>query len=99
MEIDILNYLNYLFNLATSPFGGAFFLGVLIGIIVCIFVMQKYIIGSKLQAAEDLCLAKLEVLQAKIDQFEPVANKWEAFMDIMERKAINTISANSSYEI
>lgn len=84
---------------AGSPYGGFFLAGVMIGWMSAWLFITRYIVDSKIaaseaqcaammRAAEDVHIAQLQAMQDKLDRIEPVAIKWEQFM---ERKALEAI--------
>ena len=85
--------LESLFALAVSPAGGAFFLGVIVGLGLAWWFLAKYIMPNRLKAAESLCAAKIEALQKRLDIVEPVAQKWGRFM---ERTAFEKLNEHDS---
>jgi hypothetical protein len=70
-----------LLAIAISPTGGAFFLGVLLGLGLAWWFIHKHILPAKLKAAEALCTAKIEALNERLNRVEPIAKKWERFME------------------
>lgn len=83
-----LTLLERIFTLAIGPYGGSLFMGLLIGMAVMYWFFNKHIMPKKLESAEALCTARIDALQKRLDIVEPIAKKWEKFM---ERKAFEAL--------
>ena len=83
-----MNELQALFQLAISPYGGAFMLGTVSGLGVGWHLINRYIIIAKMEQSEALCEEKIAALQQRIEMLEPIANKWSQFM---ERRALESL--------
>lgn len=80
--------LERLFALAISPAGGALFLGIIVGLALMYWLMTKHVMPVRLKISEDLCAARIEALNARLAKVEPIARRWERFM---ERKAFEAL--------
>jgi len=83
-----LTLLERAFGLAVGPYGGALFLGLLFGALLMYWYHNKYIMPKRLESAEELCKARIDAIQKRLDIVEPIAKKWEKFM---ERKAFEAL--------
>jgi len=75
-------------DLATSPYGGAFLMGAIIGGAVAIWAWNKFVVKPKIELHESDCERRMDEMQKELDEVKRVAQKWNNFI---EQKAMEAL--------